>query len=242
MKRFADLHLRVPLNDLSLTEQMITKASELGYRMVGIPLPSRVSAEQLRQLKQFCSNVKLDFVSRIDLAPRNSNELTQNLRRYRRNFEVIAVRCTTKEVARQAAKDRRVDLLMFSVTNVRQRFFDKSEAELASQALCSLEIELSPLLQLTSGSRVRILSRLRKEAATAKRAHVPITITSGASDPYLMRGPHDFAAMATVFGLQVDSVLDALSGSAFCLVERNREKLSAGFVAPGIRVKGRTDC
>jgi ribonuclease P/MRP protein subunit RPP1 len=242
MKRFADLHLRVPFNNMPMAEQMITKAAELGYSMVGITLPQKVAAEQVGLLKQFCSNVKLDFVSRIDLAPRNSNELTQNLRTCRRKFEVIAVRCTTKEVARQAAKDRRVDLLMFSVTNVRQRFFDKSEAELAQQALCGLEIELSPLLQLTSVSRVRVLSRLRKEAETAKRANVPVTLSSGATDPYLMRGPYDFAAMATIFGLRSDSALCALSASAYGLVERNREKLSAGFGAPGIRVKVRKDC
>lgn len=239
MTRFADLHLRLPIEDPVQTQKMLTTASELGYSLVGIPLSANVSQRQISDLKQFCRCAKLDFVSRLNLAPKNSNELLANLRRYRRKFEVIAVRCNTKDVARQAAKDRRVDLLQFSVTNTRQRFFDQSEAELASSALCGLEIEASPILQLTSYSRIRLLSRLRKEAATAQRAKVPIVVSSGATNSLLHRGPYDFAALCTLFDLKQDMALKALSTNPFLLVERNKKKLSPGFVAPGVRVVGR---
>jgi RNase P/RNase MRP subunit p30 len=142
-------------------------------------------------------------------------------------------------VARQAAKDRRVDLLQFSVTSLRKRFFDEAEAELASQALASLEIELAPMLQLTSFSRVRLLSRLRKEVATATRFKVPITLSSGATEELLMRGPHDYAALTTLFDLPLSSALKALSDNPLIMVERNRKKLSPDYVAPGIQVVGR---
>jgi RNase P/RNase MRP subunit p30 len=242
MKRFVDMHLRVPLKDLSQAERMIKKASELGYSLVAIPFPPNVKQEQFKQLKQICYDAKLDFVSRTNLSPRNSNELLRELRRYRRKFEIVTVRCHTKPVARQAAKDRRVDLLNFSVTNLRQRFFDKQEAELASQALSSLEIELAPLLQLTSFSRVRLLSSLRKEVKTAERADVPVTFSSGAADEHFMRGPRDYAALTTLFDLPLSSALKALSETPLVTVERNRRKLSPEYVAPGVRVVGRKTC
>ncbi len=239
MKRFADLNLRAPTEDMKKTESMVRKASELGYSLVAIPLPSNASKEQVIQLRSICSEAKLDFATRVTFAPRNSNELLQSLRRYRRKFEVIAVRCDTKEVARQAAKDRRVDLLQFSVTSLRKRFFDEAEAELASQALASLEIELAPMLQLTSYSRVRLLSCLRKEVATATRFKVPITVSSGATDELLMRGPQDYAALTTLFDMQSSSALGTLSDNPWSIVQRNRKKLSADYVAPGIHVVGR---
>ncbi|KON30975.1 hypothetical protein AC477_04565, partial [miscellaneous Crenarchaeota group-1 archaeon SG8-32-1] len=152
------------------------------------------------------------------------------------------VRCLTKDIARHAAKDRRVDLLQFSVTNMRQRFFDEQEAQLASQALSSLEIELSPLLQLTRFSRVRLLSILRKEAATAERVKVPIILSSGATDTQLMRGPYDFASLSTLFDLPLASAYRALSENPALIVERNREKLNSDFIAPGIRITGRKIC
>jgi RNase P/RNase MRP subunit p30 len=239
MRRFADLHLRVPAKDLPEAERMIKKASALGYSLVGIPFQHNATREHISQLKQVCNDAKLEFVSRTTLSPRNSSELLRDLRRYRKKYEIVAVRCNTKDVARQAAKDRRVDLLQFSVTNLRQRFFDEQEAELASQALSSLEIELTPLLQLTSFSRIRLLSCLRKEAATAERADVPITLSSGATTEQLMRGPHDYAALTIIFDLSFSSALKALSETPSATVERNRRKLSQDYVAPGISVVGR---
>ena len=239
MRRFADLHLRVPIKDRHQAERMIKKASELGYSLVSVPLPPNVTREQTRQLQHICNDAKVDFAARTNFSPRNSNELLHDLRRFRRKFEIIAVRCHTKDVARQAAKDRRVDLLQFSVTNLRQRFFDEQEAELASQALSSLEIELAPLLQLTSFSRVRLLSYLRIEVATAERAKVPITISSGATDEQFMRVPRDYAALTTLFDLPLSSALKAMSETPLGIVERNRRKLSPDFVAPGIYVVGR---
>jgi ribonuclease P/MRP protein subunit RPP1 len=239
MKPFADLHLRVPLKDQTKTESMIRKASELGYNLVGIPHSPQATREQISQLKHICNHVKVDLVTRVNFSPRNPNELLHSLRRYRRKFEIVAVRCHTKDIARQAAKDRRVDLLQFSVTNLRKRFFDEQEAELASQAFSSLEIELAPILQLTSSSRIRLLSRLRREVATAERFRVPITLSSGATDEQFMRGPRDYAALAALFDLPMSSALRALSENPWVTVGRNREKLSSDYVAPGIRVVGR---
>jgi ribonuclease P/MRP protein subunit RPP1 len=239
MKQFADLHLRIPLKDPSKAESMIRKASELGYNLVGIPLSPHATKEQISQLKHICSDAKVDLATRVNFSPRTPNELLQSLRHFRRKFEIVAMRCHTKDVARQAAKDRRVDLLQFSATNLRKRFFDKAEAELASQALSSLEIELAPILQLTSFSRVRLLSSLRREVATAERFKVPITISSGATDELLMRGPRDYAALTSLFDMPISSALRALSETPWVTVERNRKKLSADYVAPGIHVVGR---
>lgn len=239
MKRFADLHLRVPFNNMLQAEKMINNASELGYSLVAVPFPPNTTTEQKNQLRQLCNKAKMDFVSRTNLSPKNSNELLRELRRYRRKFEIIGVRCTTKDVARQAAKDRRVDLLQFSFTNLRQRFFDEQEAELASQALSSLEIELAPMLQLRSFFRIRFLSRLRKEIATAQRAKVPLILSSGATTELLMRGPYDYAALTSLFEMPLDSALKALSDTPLATVERNRTKLSPNYVAPGISVAGR---
>jgi ribonuclease P/MRP protein subunit RPP1 len=239
MKQFADLHLRIPLKDPSKAESMIRKASELGYNLVGIPLSPHATKEQISQLKHICSDAKVDLATRVNFSPRTPNELLQSLRHFRRKFEIVAIRCHTKDVARQAAKDRRVDLLQFSATSIRKRFFDEAEAELASQALSSLEIELAPILQLTSFSRVRLLSSLRREVATAERFKVPITISSGATDELLMRGPRDYAALTSLFDMPISSAVRALSGTPWVTVERNRKKLSADYVAPGIHVVGR---
>jgi RNase P/RNase MRP subunit p30 len=132
-----------------------------------------------------------------------------------------------------------LDLLSFPATALRKRFFDHAEAELASKALSCLEIEMAPLISLTGFPRIRLLSRLRREVEIAERLKVPIVISSGATNEYLLRGPHDYASLATLFDMPLPSALRALSEDPVSMVERNREKLSPYYVAPGIRVVGR---
>jgi len=236
MKKFVDLHLCAPFRDAEQTRRMVMKSFELGYRLVGISLPSNISSDELMRLRKTCDETGLNFVSRVDLASKSPRELLAGLRRFRRKFEVVSVSCASKPVARQAAKDRRVDLLSFPATRPRDRFFDTAEAELASKSLASLEIDMAPLLSLEGYFRTRLITSLRREVAIAKSFQVPITISSAATDEYLLRRPHDYAALTKLFDMDSPLALSALSDVPLTMVERNRQKLGLEFVAPGLRV------
>jgi RNase P/RNase MRP subunit p30 len=240
---FADLHLRLNIKDSAGTLRVLRKAAELGYGLVGVSLAPETGKEEVVGLRGVCAEVGLDFVSRVDLRPRGSDELMRQLRRLRRRFEVVSVACESKVVARQAAKDRRVDLLSFPLLDFRRRFFDRAEAELARGGLAGLEVDVKPLLVLEGAGRVRLLSWLRREVAVARGFGVPVMVSSGVSGELLLRKPREMAALGFLFGLDEVSGLDAVSRSPVALVEHNREKLSGGFVAPGVRVvrEGR-DC
>lgn len=241
MTKYVDLHLRAPLSNIEKAKKMIAKSSEMGYAVAGIPLPTNAKPVEIEQLRKICSEEGLDFVSRLDLVPRNSGELLSCLRRLRRKFEVISVTCRSKPVARQAAKDRRVDLLGFSGAQPLNRFFDAAEAELASASSASLEIDLSQLLSLEGFLRIRLLSSLRRETTLAKSHHVPVVLSSGATDESLLRRPRDYLALTTLFDLDASVVLKAFSENPMSLVQRNRLKLNPDFIAPGLRVVRRGD-
>lgn len=243
MKKFYDLHLQAPLDNPHLIGRMIRKASELGYSGVGVPLLPNASNETVSMLRDVCISSKIDLVTRIDLVPKSANELLAQLRRFRRRFEVVSVTCLSKAVARQAAKDRRVDLISFPLTGFQKPFFDHAEAELATNALASLEIDMVSLLLATGFERTRLMSNFRKEVNTAKKFQVSVVISSGAKLEGLMRKPQDFAALAFLFDMPPDFALNAISKSPMSIVARNRMKLLPSFVAPGLRVVRRgKDC
>ena len=244
MKRlYADLHLCPNVIDKKQTAQAIAKASSLGYRLIAISLPLKTEDREIKELQSLCKTAGVDFASRIDLRPRTPDELLKNLRRFRRKFEIIAVVCESKNVARQAAKDRRVDLLNYPSPDYRKSFFDEAKAGLASNSLASLEIDTKSLLTLEGRARIKLMSSLRKETAVARQFHVPIIISSGVSDEKLMRKPAELASLASLFNLNQASALDAVSTNPVAMVKRNREKLDARFVAPGIRIiRGGKDC
>lgn len=235
-RAFADLHLRVNPKDQQATQRLINRAAKFGYRLISIPFTSALREEEIAKLKATCSEVGLDFVSRADFHPQTENELTHFLRKFRRRFEIICITCDNKEVARQAAKDRRVDLLSFPSLDYRKRFFDRAEAELASCSLAALEVDVKPLLILEGPTRVRLLASLRREVAIAREFGVPLIVSSGVAEEHLMRMPRDMASLAYLFGLDEASALDSVSTNPAAIVKRNREKLSSRFVAPGISI------
>ena len=160
-RSFVDLHLRINSKDQPVAQRLITKAAQMGYRAISIPFTNGIHETEVAVLKAACTQAGIDFVLRADFKPRTQEDLTRFLRKFRRSFEVICVVCDSKEVARQAAKDRRVDLLNFPSLDYHKRFFDRAEAELASCSLAALEVDIKPLLIMEGPARVRLLSSLR---------------------------------------------------------------------------------
>ncbi|MEM3725874.1 MAG: RNase P subunit p30 family protein [Candidatus Bathyarchaeia archaeon] len=242
-KAFADLHLCPNLKEFDQIVRLVDKAAMLGYRLIAVAFQANSKAEEIEKVHSLCQEKGMDLATRVDLKPRTPQELIGLLRRVRRRFELVAVICDSKNVARQAAKDHRVDLLNFPSYDFRKRFFDMAEAELASNASAALEIDMKPLLTLEGAARVRLLSILRREAVIAKNFHVPIVVSSGVQNELFMRKPRELASLAQLFDLDMAEALNAVSRTPFAIVKRNREKLSPNFVAPGIRVVRRgKDC
>jgi ribonuclease P/MRP protein subunit RPP1 len=235
MKRvFCDLHLRVNPKDTQTARQLMSKAARFGYCMVSVPFTSKLSEPDLQNMCAIGKEVGVDFVSRADYHPASEADLKHFLRKFRRRFEIICISCDNKEVARQAAKDRRVDLLNFGSLDFRKRFFDRAEAELACGCLAALEVDVKPLLVLEGPPRVRLLTSLRREIALAQEFHVPVVLSSGGGEERFLRYPRDLASLAYLFGMNETQALDAVSTAPVSIVRRNREKLGSHFVAPGI--------
>jgi RNase P/RNase MRP subunit p30 len=235
--KFTDLHLCAPIDDLKQAKRLFAKSAELGYTRIGVPLLHGVTDEAVERLQLISGELGLDFVTRLDLVPRNPDELLAGLRRFRRRFEVVSVLCNSKPVARQAAKDRRVDLLCFRSFDPSKRFFDRAEAELASVSSAAFEIDMAQVLSgFESRSGVGLFSRLRRELGIANSSGVPVVISSGSSEPLLLRKPKDYAALALLFDLDETRALQALSDNPRAIVERSRSKQSAEYVAPGVRL------
>ncbi len=242
-RTFADLHLNLDPRNIERTEHIVGKAASLQYRLIGVPFSSQVEGIELVRVRTVCNKAGIDLASRIDLRPRTRGQLMNQLRKLRRKFEIVCVLCENKEVARQAAKDRRVDLLNFPATDYTKRYFDRAEAELASKSLASLEIDAKPILLLDGVARIRLLSSLRKEVSTAKDFNVPVVFSSDTSSELLLRKPMELAALTSLFGFDEVSGLNAVSANPLNIVRRNRAKLNAGFIAPGIRlIKEGVDC
>ncbi len=232
MRRFVDLNIRHPRDPRVLTE-MLELASKLGFK--GIAIASERPAPQA--LRNEAQTLDIDLASRIDLRPRNTNELSKTLRRVRRKFEIVAVRCENKAVSRQAAKDHRVDILTFPPlkTGRSRGGLDRQGASLAAKSNCAYEVSLSDLLDSSAGERARVLVNLKRDIWNATHEGVSVVVSSGATTPLRMREPRAIASITSLLDLPEEKGLDAVSVTPTKILERNQEKLGPGFVSPGVK-------
>ena len=230
MRRFVDLNIRDPGDPRVLTE-MLELASKLGFKSIALSSESPAPLA----LQEEARTIGIDITSRIDLRPRNSNQLSKTLRRVRRKFELVAVHCDNKAVSRQAAKDHRVDILTFPPlkTGRRRVSLDRQGASLAAKSNCAYEVSLLNLFE-SGAERARVIFNLKRDIWNATHEGVPVVVSSGAGTPLRMRGPRAIASITSLLDFPKSMGLDAVSVIPAKILERNREKLGPGFVSPGV--------
>ena len=213
MRHYFDLHIR-PSSSVQAFE-MANLAHQLGYIDVASTKPPTGS------------NDKITVATRLDIEARWGKELVDSLKKYRLKVEVIAVRCYSKEVARQAAKDNRVDILLFPDDPAQRKYnwLDNHEAELVEGTGRAYEVNASDLLATSPTHLSKVITQLKRDLVVAMRHDIPIVLSSGATTPLAMREPKALTALASLLDIEEEYAVDMISKVPEMILKRNRSKL-----------------
>lgn len=231
MKRFVDLHLCPPSQDAKTTERMANLAAEMGFRLVGLTFDAQTSRAAKVTTTKLFEDQGLETASRIDLHPRDRNELLMSLRKVRSSFDIVAVECHAKQVASIAFRDRRVDLVFFSPGRPKLRVSELTPRK----ARTPVEFNMADLLKDDSAVESN-LHRVFSVIRHIQRKHLSMVVSSGATDWSLMRAPKDMAGVFFVLGLDTTQALDAVSRIPFSLAQGNLQKHMPRFISDGIEI------
>ncbi len=203
MRHYIDLHLR-PTSPEQAGE-MAKLALSLGYSQVASTKPTGGVA------------------TRVDIEAKHGKELHDALKGSRR-FDVVAVRCLSKEVARMAAKNDRVDILLFPEDPVqrRQNWLDYHEAELLDGSGRAYEINASEFLATAPMRLAKVITTIKRDLAVASKHDIPVILSSGAVSPMMMREPKALTALATLLDIDEDYAADMLSTIPETILERHK--------------------
>ena len=207
MRHYVDLHLKPSTPEQA--REMTLLASQLGYKHVASTKPVDLA------------------VTRIDIDAKQGRELQDSLKRNRRKYDIVAVRCLSKEVARIVAKDDRVDILLFPDDPVqrKQNWLDHHEAGLIDGTGRAYEINASELLATSQMRLSKIITMIKRDLAVASRHDIPVVLSSGAITPHMMREPKALTALATLLDIDEDYAADMLSTIPEAILARNHAKL-----------------
>lgn len=218
MREFVDLGVQPKEGSL---EQIIDSATLLGYSRIGVEGNKK-------------SDI-LDIVNRIDLYPRNQNDLGKQLRKLRYKTEVLIVHCTTRSVSRQAARDNRVDFCRFPINGgKRLQYLDRRQAGLMRDSGVGYEVYARDLLVDDRVQLVKRIGIIKKSLNIAMKHDLPVAASSGANDPYGLRDPNGLASLLTLLGVDDEPALDMVSNIPNRVIDENRAKLGPNFIEPGV--------
>jgi ribonuclease P/MRP protein subunit RPP1 len=213
MRHYVDLHLKPSTAEQA--QEMVSIAHRIGYKHVASTKPPTGS------------NDKIIAATRVDIEAKRGKELLDGLNRNRRRFDIVAVRCFSKEVARQAAKDDRVDILLFpdDPTQRKHNWLDHHEAELIDGTGRAYEMNASDLLASNPTHLAKVINQLKRDLAVATRHDIPIVFSSGATTPTAIKEPKALTALASLVDIDEDSAIEMISTIPEAIIEKNRAKL-----------------
>ena len=179
----------------------------------------------------------LDVVKRLDLDPKNQNQLNQSLRSNRWKTEVIVVNCRNKSVARKAGQDRRVDLVTYPVSDKwKHNYLDRQQAGLMRDSGTGYLIDASKLLATDAYVLRKNIEYLKRNLEIAVKRGIPIVVSSFASEPLELRDPYGLAALLTLLDVDEEHALEMVSTNPYQMVIHNRAKLKDSYIQDGVWV------
>jgi len=201
-----------------------------GYSTVGLTIPTGLFRDRVSSIRRIFEREGLDTVIRIDLASTSRLELLKSLRRYRKAFDLVSVKCINPRVATVASRDRRVDIIFFDGTN-RSLRFSHSLAGLLRGAL-----ELNLISNLLGQPNSSTFASLVKVAAIAREHNVKLVLSSGSRNPQMVRTPLQITALGSALGLSNQETVEGVTLAPMSIVARNLKKRRPEYVEEGVRV------
>jgi RNase P/RNase MRP subunit p30 len=207
-------------------------AKHLGFTQIWISNPKKATRKILGQIT---GSEYPKVFQRIDIGlnEEDKKNLTSILRQQRRSFPIIAITCTTPDIAAWAAQDNRVDILKFRPFEI-GKLLSRSVTKLMSRYEKHLEISLSDLYVLPYRTHIATIRNIRSAFTEILRKHVSYVFTSGASRLDHLRTPRELVSLGQILLNEPFLPLDAISTTPQNLLMRNFQKISPDYVIPGV--------
>jgi RNase P/RNase MRP subunit p30 len=186
-------------------------------------------------LKGIQEEFQLEIILRleIDAEKLTKNQIMNILRKHRRKYPIIAIKCNNPEITSWAAQDNRVDIISFATNNI-SKLFTRSVAKLMVKFSKHLEISLAPLYMTTERTQIPIIRSFKQTLKLSFQKKVPIIVNSGSTSLEQLRPPWELASLAQILSEEKMIPLDSISKIPAQLITQNQKKISKNYLSPGV--------
>jgi len=174
----------------------------------------------------------IDVVSAVEIRAEDPWRASGYVGSHREDNPLVVVHGGDPAINRFAVEQPAVDVLAHPMAG--DGDFNHVLAQEAKRNGVRIELSLRRVLRSSGGRRVQALGDLRKLREILAEYEAPFVVSADARSHLQLRAPRELRALGEVIGLDGDAVEDGLAEWGR-LADRNRERLSASFIEPGVR-------
>jgi len=238
VKKYVDMYvLQTVFQPKEQIDKILEIISELGFSIICVTLDAKKEQNIFEEIKKKAEDFNIEVYRRINLSPKNVEDLKNKLRQFRRKCEILTVKCLEKKICTWAARDRRVDILNFPFFECLKNFTEAT-ANLAVEGDTAIEIWFKQFLDVRGIKRARLIAEARRVAKIALKKGVKIIIDSGAENIFEMRSPRELGALGYLLDIPEKQIELTVSENPLNILRSNLSKLSPNFVLPGVEIVG----
>ncbi len=192
------IDLRIIYSSRDDFSEMLALLRKLHYDVIAVEgLKERVisNGDDIRILK------------RVTLEASNESEAKRKLRGIKQRYDIVALKPKSYGVARLAARDSRVDLILVDEDTL--KYVDLSEIRLLENSRGAFELSLHTLYR--NRYNVRFMGFLQKKLRLLIHYDAPIVISSGAKNMYELWHPKQIIGLLILYGMSESKALETIS-------------------------------
>ncbi len=191
--------------------EILRIANRIGFKILVVEVEDK---ELVKKLDSLGREYKIKILKRKTIVAEKEEELRRSLRGIKKLYEIVAVKPLSYPVARFAARDGRVDLVVIDNDSI--RYFDLSEIRLLEQFYGALELPLNHII--THAGNARFLTRLVNKVRLIVRYDPPIIASSAATTVYNLWHPLQMIGFLSLIGIPESKAASAVMAEPFRIV------------------------
>ncbi len=220
----------------STVARMAHTAAEYGYG--GIVVRNHGTDQATYDPERIASTYDIDVVACIEVRTDDPAQASGYVGNYREQRTIVAVHGGTPALNRFAVEQPAVDVLAHPLSGDHE--LDHVLVKTAAENGVRLEVNLRDILHQTGGTRVRTIEALQRLRRLLVEYDTPFVVSCDSRSHLELRAPRDLIGVGEQLGFDAQSIRDGLTEWA-TLAERNRDRMDAAYLGPGLRRVDGTD-
>ncbi len=191
-------------------------------------------ADMLKIKLGFCDGIKYsEYISGIEIKPKNIRELNEMLKKCLNEFDFILVDVKEPRLIRKCSENYKIDIISFP------HYIDYYIARSCRDNNIAIEIKLRDLITATGSKRIKVLSNIKEILRLKRKYEFDLIITSGAKSIYELRSSTDISSMLKIIGFEEDEIKEAMEIVPKKIVEYHRKYY---IISRGVRILRNNQC